>query len=231
MTNIVILTRNRLRLLNQTIDSLYAHTPADQFNCTVVDDGSDDFRVKRLLRKIDKPNFSLLEVSNSEHRLSQLKNLGVYWSGQRWGRGDWLCICDNDVYFKEGWLGSIASLALACREYDFELFGGQAHPFHQSFRQFIDKRWEEYDCLAGTHWFMPWSTWDKYGPFKQDTAPGVCQSEDWEFTQRLRANGGCIAVTDPPCVIDCGITQTDGKLSPGADLKVNVCKAAGVYYE
>lgn len=230
MTSIVIITRDRYRLIAQTIDSLYANTPNDQFNLTVVDDSSSDFRCSRLLRLINRPNYSLLEVSNSGHTLSQLKNIGVAWSEQRWGRGDWLCITDNDVHFMEGWLERMIGVS-SHSPAKFSLFGGQHHPFHsptQTIGIGTVVTVTEHDCLAGTHWFMPWSTWDTYGPFDRTTAPGVCQSEDYAFTQRIRADGGRIGVTSPACVIDCGITQTDGKLSPGAELKVRV---AGVYYE
>lgn len=234
MTNIVMLVRDRYRLTNQSIWSLYKNSGTEnnqyEFNLTIVDDGSADFRVINLLSLLPTwhDNATVISVNNSDHVLSKLKNLGVAWSQSRFGRGDFLCLCDNDVYFKPEWLGRMVKCALL-EGYDFRIFGGQAHPFHKPLGVV---GWgttyhfaTEYDCLAGTHWFMPWSTWDEFGPLDPNTAPGVCQSEDWQFTEKIRKAGGRIGVTQPHCVIDCSLTQTDGKEAPGADQKMLLAKS------
>src|SRR5437867_2294071 len=99
MTDVCMLVRDRYRLTKQAVESLYAHTPNDQFSLTLVNDESEDFRVCNFMRGWSHAhsNCSVVEISNSRHVLSQAKNLGVYWSEQRFGRGEWLCICDNDV--------------------------------------------------------------------------------------------------------------------------------------
>lgn len=253
MTNIVMLVRNRLRLTKQAIDSLYKHTDPTQFNLTVIDDESDDFRLIRLLYKIidnnhgPATNATMVVAQHTAHVLSQLKNLGVYWSEQRWGRGDWLCLCDNDIYFKPGWLEQMIAAATHSFNDKYELLGGQSHPYHLPhesilrfplpFKHGVDRDGSmtyglltEHDCLAGTHWFMPWSTWDLYGPLDRTTAPGVCQSEDYAFTQRIRASGGRIGVVQPHVVIDTSLTQTDGQPCPGAAEK-RARMVEGVIYE
>lgn len=251
MTNIVLLVRDRFKLTEQAIRSLYDHTPQDQFNLTIVDDESMDFRVTKMLRAY-WPNTAVVSINNSTHILASLKNLGVYWSEQRFGRGEWLCLCDNDVYFKPGWLEVMEDRAKYSEPLGFRLWGGQAHPFHQPLTDeggdLLSEGLTRHDCLAGTHWFMRWDTWDLVGPLKGN-APGVCQSEDYAWTQQLRVRGiavppkypedahivcrfgpAYIGVVHPHVVIDCGITNSDGQPAPGADLKL-ANRVAGVYYE
>lgn len=219
--NIVMLVRDRYRLTKQAIESLYAHTDNSAFSLCLVNDESEDFRVCNFMRgwSHTHSNCSVVEISNSWHVLSQAKNLGVYWSEQRFGRGDWLCICDNDTYYLNEWLRIMIDRAEYSEKISFRLWGGQAHPFHTPIANPADDGLTEHDCLAGTHWFMRWETWDIYGPFERTTAAGVCQSEDYAFTQSMRKLGARIGVIQPEVVIDTGITQTDGKPSPGADLK------------
>jgi hypothetical protein len=111
----------------------------------------------------------------------------------------------------------------------FRLWGGQNHPFHMALAHIRDgdARITECETLAGTHMFMRWETWDKHGPMKSD-GPGVQRGEDVYFCQRVRAAGGRIGVASPPCVIDCGITASNGEPSPGAADKPRV---QGVLYE
>jgi len=238
MTNIVFLCRDRYRLTKQALESLYQSTPPNAFTLTIVDDGSEDFRTVKVLEQVSnlKRNSTILSVRNSHHILSTLKNLGVYWSEQHWGRGNWLYLSDNDVYFKPDWLTYLTSLAAYSEDLNpaFAIWGGQAHPFHHSIgwvgyasRSGLPITLSEHDCLAGTSWLMRWPTWDKFGPLT-GTAPGVCKGEDWAFTERLRAAGGRIGVVVPHVVLDCSITQSDGNLAPGAELKP---REAGVIYE
>ncbi len=258
MVNIVLLVRDRYKLTEQTIRTLYENTDPDSFNLTIVDDESEDFRVQRLLdidkrgtfHFLNRHNTSVVAVNNSSHVLSKLKNLGVYWSEQRFGRGDWLYLSDNDVYFKPGWLDTMIDRATYSEPLGFRLWGGQAHPFHQPIptKENLEdvengEGLTEHDCLAGTSWLMRWETWDRYGPFATGNAPGVCQSEDYAFTEKMRNSSLLrkfreldrephprIGVVNPHVVIDCGITNSDGKPSPGSDLKL-IHRIPGVYYE
>lgn len=219
MTNCVILVRDRYALTEQCLSSLYKNTPADQFNLVVVNDGSEEIRVKRLLAAYAdiNDNCSVLTVANSGHTLSQLKNLGIAWSEQRFGRGDWLHVGDSDVCFMPGWISRLTAAAETSEmDIRFRLWGGQIHPFHQSIKQ-ISIDMTESEVLDGPSWFMRWDTWDKYGPLDRTTAPGVCQSEEYGFCERLRrANvdshnrGGRIGVIHPHVVIHTGLTHLDG---------------------
>ncbi len=217
MVNVAMLSRNRFRLLEQSLASLYANTPRDQFNVTVVDDGSDCFKTKRLLRKYagDNRNFALVEVENSVHVLAQLKNLAVGWSSQRFGRGDWLHLGDSDVCFLPGWLSRLTAAAETSEmDIRFRLWGGQIHPFHHPIKQ-IAVDMTEHEILDGPSWLMRWKTWNEIGPFSRKNNPGVCQSEEFPFCERLIKAGGRIGVISPHVVIHTGLTNSDGKDAPG----------------
>lgn len=218
MTNIVMLCRDRYRLTQQALASLREYTAPDSYNLTLVDDGSSDFRTQRLLRvAAEDSRVTLLELMNSGHVIAQMKNLGVAWSEQRFGRGDWLYLSDSDVWFSDGWLKKLTLAACATEPHGFRLFGGQIHPFHR----LMEDREEvstgvrghmmcEHGVLDGPSWLMRWTTWDLCGPFERNAAPGPCQSEEYPFCQKLR-----VGVIIPHVVVHTGLTQTNGKDAPG----------------
>src|SRR5271169_1582854 len=104
MTNIVLLTQNRYALLRQSIDSLLASAPpqarhtGNPWTLTVVDDGTTDNRAQQLLVELPKAYCHLEVWRNSAHNLGILKTSGVRASELHFGRGDWLCLMDNDCY-------------------------------------------------------------------------------------------------------------------------------------
>lgn len=246
MTNIVLLVRDRYRLTQQALESLYEHTPLDQFNLTIVDDGSTDFRTVRVLEMIYQkhPNIFLVTLNNSGHILSQCKNSGVYASEQRFGRGDWLYLSDNDVYFKPSWLEDLTYVAVGTENTgDFALWGGQIHPYHKAIEltedhpiAFVEKgvdkpfKVKEYSVLDGPSWLMRWNTWSIVGPFKFDCAPGPCQSEEYPFCEHLKMSHKRIGVIHPHVVVHCGIMNTNGEMAPGATERLAL-QEPGILYE
>jgi hypothetical protein len=220
MINIVMIARNRPNLTRQAVVSLYSHTPPGSFNLTLVDDQSDD------LIEVESPNACVLRIGRSNGVVSKIKNLGVYWSEHYFGRGEWLYLSDNDAFFMDGWSEKLVLAIADGQQYKFALVGGQNHPYHQPISGIGVVR--EYGAVAGTSWLMPWSTWDTYGPLEESGAPGVGQSEDHAFCQKIRADGYKVGAVWPHVVLDTGITQTDGQLSPGHEHKKRV---EGVVYE
>ncbi len=225
MTNIVMIVRDRLKLTTQSLESLYAHTDPSQFNLTLVDDGSEDFRVLHLLRKYGyKPNATLVRLENSRHVLGEIKNIGAAVSGQTFGWGDlgtdWLYLSDNDVYFTPDWLTKLTEFATG-EEPECTLFGGQIHPFH-------DK--SDIEVLAGPSWLLRWYTWASQEGFRRGGSPGVCQSEEYPFCESLRDTDEKIAVIRPFVVYHCGLTNSDGKDAPGRKER-EAQMVPGVYYE
>jgi len=231
--NAVMTVKDRPRLTEQSILSFMAHTDVEA-NLTVVDDGSAP-ETRDLLRRmaLEYQNIAVLRNETSKGIVGGAKNLGVYWSEKYWGRGDWLYLSDNDAYFTPQWADQLLRAAACAGRNGFLLMGGQNHPYHKQIVPDIptyDPHWptciREYLALAGTSWLMWWDIWDRFGPLDAN-APGVCQSEDAAFCNRIREAGGKVGAIYPPVVLDTGIHQTDGKPSPGADIKARV---EGVLY-
>lgn len=257
MTNIVMLCRDRYTLTKQALESLHANTKCNDYTLTLVDDGSTDFKTVKMLHEMarDHMECSLIGADNSGHVLSQLKNLGVYWSEQRFGRGDWLYISDCDVYFKPNWLEKLTQAAESTEMFGFRLWGGQIHPFHcpsvmDSISSYMSTQGDvhfnltEHKVLDGPSWLMRWVTWDMCGPFSRENAPGPCQSEEYPFCHRVKIGGGDsitdnrggirlsparIGVIQPHVVIHTGLTQTDGATAPGAEVRMQN-RELGVIY-
>lgn len=240
MTNIIMLVCGRLNLTRQALESLYAHTDPKEFNLCLVNDGDcGDFRVARLLQDTVErnPNCAMVHVVKSQHVIGRAKNLGVYWNEQTFGRGDWLYLSDNDVYFTQGWLPKLTQMASNSEEaLDFALWGGQVHPFHKhtntlnsphdGFKNYMTT----HDILDGPSWLMRWDTWDTYGPFSSDCAPGPCQSEEYRPCAALVNDGLGIGVINPHVVYHTGLTNTDGKDAPGRKER-EAMRVQGVLYE
>ena len=208
MTNFVMLVGpHRYRLTQQALESLAAHTDLTSLTCTFVLDTADDWRTEQLIESFadTHANCTALMVRHSGHTLSQLKNLGVAWSEQRFGRGDWLYLSDSDVYFMPDWLKILTDAAAQSQDQNYDLWGGQCHPFHH----------EPLQVLDGPSWLITWRCWDDCGPFDRTTAPGVCRSEEYPFCQRLLAGGGKIGVIHPHVVIHTGLTHLNGADAPG----------------
>jgi len=70
---------------------------------------------------------------------------------------------------------------------------------------------------------MRWEVWDKYGPFCETPVGKVCQGEDVDFTNKIRADGYKIGVVDPPLVVNTGITNSFGEKIPGYELVQAQC--------
>ncbi len=213
MINIVTLTRNRPKLVQQFLKSLYDTLSHKEFNLTLVDDESTD---TSMTRSMQASNLFTLYVRNSGHNLAMLKNLGVQASSLRWGSGDWLYLGDSDTMFLPGWKDTLVDAATWGELHGFKLWGGQNHPFLHPENELCPGLWET-KMLDGPSWLMRWGTWDSMGGLC-GSAPGPGQSEDSEFCMRLSAQGGRIGVLVPNVVLHCGLTNTLGKDIVGKDL-------------
>ncbi len=222
MINIVTLTRNRPKLVQQFLQSLYSTLGHKEFNLTIVDDESGQ-EIAWIFRDFQASNLMILHARNTGHNLAMLKNLGTQASRLRWGMGDWLYLGDSDTMFLGGWAQALVTSATSSEEDGFVLWGGQNHPFlHPDPGMFISighhrYKLEETKMLDGPSWLMRWATWDSMGGLR-GTAPGPGQSEDSEFCMRLSAQGGRIGVLQPNVVIHCGLTNSLGKDIVGREL-------------
>lgn len=244
MVNAVMLCYDRPRLLEQALRSLYEHTPREDFNLTLVDDDSKDFKVHKLILTYGyKSNSTVVSVHNSRHVLSQAKNIGVSWSEQHFGRGDWLYLSDSDVYFTPEWLRWMIYFAAGTEDLGYRLWGGQVHPYHQPIDRgsryvpslgavipyHVTDGVSERSVLDGPSWLMRWQTWDNHGPLKRDAAAGPCQSEEYPFCESVCTEGR-IGVIQPHLVYHTGLTNSKGEDAPGCKER-EALKVPGVLYE
>jgi hypothetical protein len=109
--NIVMLVKDRPRLTHQALWSLAKHTDVD-YNVTIIDDGSGS-ETREMLRMFagTHKDAALLCNKTSKGITGQARNLGVYWSEQYFGRGDWLYLSDNDVAFLPRWASTMISVS------------------------------------------------------------------------------------------------------------------------
>lgn len=144
MTNIVMIARDRKKLTQQMLDSLWDNTDADSFNLTIVDDGSDVAVWDKELDLPRPPEHIGVTLSEPIGIVGFLRNLGASVTEKHFGRGDYLYFSDNDVYFKPGWLETML-FAMECpylpggpdavrqtgqRFVLYAVIGGCRHPFH-----------------------------------------------------------------------------------------------------
>ena len=217
MINVVMLVKDRYRLTMQALHSLTKNTSGD-FNLTIVDD--EGMISPSLLGAKDT---TCIRIKFSEGITGMARNLGIYWAEKYWGRGDWLYLSDNDVYFTEGWDEKMIQLLELTEDlHHLKLLGGSTHPFHGTNGKiivnpgFLSSTILTHDAVSGYSQLMRWGTWDKFGPLDAH-APGIRQSEDWAFCQAIIKDGGLVGSIDPPVVYDCGLTDTFGEPAIGVE--------------
>lgn len=222
MINVVMLIKDRPRLTEQSLDTLLRHT-SSPFNLTLIDDSSlsfsyaSDIGVRRAVWAGGFSGWTSMRVEKSKGITGMARNLGVYWAEKYWGRGDWLYLSDNDVYFTEGWDEKLTSLLRVAGS--VRVLAGSTHPYHGA------NPWPPgastdaitlHDAVSGYSQLMRWDIWDAYGPLDAH-APGIRQSEDWAFCQKIIKDGLLVGSINPPVVYDCGLTDTFGEPAIGVE--------------
>jgi hypothetical protein len=148
---------------------------------------------------------------------SAARNTGVG-SIPNYRRRKHVMFLDDDVYMCPGWDRMLGAI-MDCLPYT--AVSGHAHPFNReepgSYQvtgsQF---RFKATSVLSTVNIAMPWSVWDKVGYFTEPGGPGGSEDVDW--CKRATDKGYGLAVTDPQCVIHCGLTSSSGKQIVGYDL-------------
>src|SRR5215831_19295026 len=103
MTNIVMIVRDRPRLVYQSLWTLMNHSYLD-YTLTLVDNCSVD-HIRDILGIFQArfPNITTLRLEQPCQSAGQLRNLGAWWAERRHARGDYLYFSGADAFFLNGW--------------------------------------------------------------------------------------------------------------------------------
>lgn len=232
MTNVTMLVHNRAKLTGQALDSL---GPTKNFSVTILTDSSDDAADYAVGYTYNKRAKCVETGSEDNLGTGSLRNMVIKQSEEIFGRGDYLYLSDNDVFFKPGWLETLIACYEESWKFGYRILGAYNHPYHQHVGEPLlmpsthpKNSWyrtsiREVEALALQSMIMRWSVWDQYGPF-DETAPGkVCQGEDTYFAHRITAAGYKLGVVDPPLLVNTGITNSFGERIPGWELVKAQC--------
>lgn len=201
----------RLKLLNQSLESLYENTPKDLINRVVL---IDDMSSMKLEYDIVYRNDEQLGVGGSKN-----KGVNIH---TKLGRGDYLYIFDGDVYFTKGWLEDMLEAYRRDGE-EFLILGGGVHPYLQPRAGEDTELVTSHDAVSGWSWMLSYDVWDKYGDMA-DNALGVGKSEDWEYCQRIRNDGFKVGCLKKQVIAHAGLTNSEGVDIPGRDVSEILAK-------
>ncbi len=218
---VMISSLKRIDMYAQEVDSLLKNTSAP------------DSSVANFVQVFDNPEIYVHQpakgegghviCTQSQYGASRCRNIGAS-SIPKYRRGKYVMFCDDDLYFCPGWDVKMLELARAVPD---RIISGHSHPFNHSelhtFEREIGRSenypWEaEYGeplVISTPHFMMPWEIWDDVGYFVEPGGPGG--SEDFDYCMRAKAKGYGFAVSEPHCVIHCGLTSSNGKQIVGYD--------------
>jgi glycosyltransferase involved in cell wall biosynthesis len=221
-TAIILITKNRQKLLTQTMKSLFQNTPRALFDLIVVDDGSDD--ISYLLECNRAGMISDLVLTNFGSP-SRCRNIGAEIARKK--GYEFLYHTDNDMYFLPGWLKECHRIK---KNSWITIVGAYCHPFMQKNNDNYTYKMEGFetvDAVSGNSWFISTEDYFKYGLHETD---GIMASEDWEMCQRIRKDGNFVVRLTPHKVLHCGITNSRNEPSVGADIMLEELSQAKVKY-
>jgi len=224
-TAIILITKDREALFAQTVFSLVKNTPKELYDLIVVDDGSED--IVGLMKLKEEGVISDLVITNFGSP-SKCRNIGAEIARKKGYK--YLYHTDNDMYFLPGWLEECIELKKLYSE--FKIIGPYCHPFMQKNSDLdlnIEEKfdWETVDAVSGNSWFI--STKDYFGWGLHETE-GIMASEDWEMCQRIRKEGLFVVRLTPHKVLHCGVTNSRGEASVGADVMIEELSKAKIKY-
>jgi len=214
---ILITTGERPGLLEQTLSSMY-NNASNTHSLTIVWDNVSGLWNAGPARH----GPATVIVNPNPQGASASRNIGAS-SIPEYRRHGYVMFVDDDVYMLPGW---DEKLIRAEKRLDQGNAGvvlsGHAHPFNHSLGLYsLDNcDVQAAGVLSTVHLFMPWDIWDTVGFFIEPGGPGG--SEDVEWCARATKLDYGLAVTDPMCVIHCGLTSSHGKQIVGYALMMKM---------
>jgi GT2 family glycosyltransferase len=221
-TAIILITKNRLKLLKQTVTTLTLNTPSELYDLIIIDDGSEPDCIGYLSGLKAGGACSDLVLTNFGSP-SKCRNIGAEIARKKGYK--YLYHTDNDMYFLPGWL-EICKEVLKLTE-RVKIVGAYCHPFMQKNKDFEFNTLQTVDAVSGNSWFISTEDYFSYGLHETD---GIMASEDWEMCQRIRKNGFFVVRLNPHKVLHCGLTNSRGEASVGSDLMIEELSAAKIKY-
>lgn len=242
LTNVTMLVHNRPELTLQALRSMGLPQPKNdedaervgwskgaKMNLTVFPDGCKEETLQALA-----VHRAWTETEHWMHTRPSwgtgiARNNVIAASEKRFGRGDYLYLSDNDVFFLEGWLDRLIDCYESAWSAGCRALGGVGHPYHQLGQVLgvcsTNVRYAVHEVMAQPlqSMLMRWEVWDKYGPFNKTTPGRVCDSEDVEFCRKIHADGFKVGVVSPALIVNTGITNSFGQKIPGWELVKAQC--------
>ncbi len=235
LVNIILPVYNRPEHTKQTLDSLYKNTPWDLFDLTVIDDCSDKETQDVLYTLHQQYGFNL-HIKAENTGPGDSRNIGARLVTELKSRGKYLYHCDNDVYYKENWLQRLVMSYQVASTDGIALLGASCHPYLQNneVRRYTNPNTLETtgleaaiseiqvgikDAVSGYSQLMSWEIWDRFGEYHTQLGleKKTGRSDDWEYCQRIKADGFEVGSVEPELVIPCGKTDTYGDPAVGQE--------------
>jgi GT2 family glycosyltransferase len=231
MVNFTMQVRDRFRLTKQALESLVA-SGWSGMNITVQDDRSQDETREFVMAWCH--DWGAHYIRNDEPLgTGQLRNRVMAEAENHYGRALYIAPHDNDVFFKPDWLDTLIYCYEAAWKHGFRVVGAYGHPYHipapgvkvgmmdAHGARFYEVK--EVLALATQSMFMRSCVWKDYGPFCDTPVDKTCQSEDVDFTNKIRAQGFKLGVVHPHLIHGTALKNTFGEPGPGWELVKAQC--------
>lgn len=230
MTNVTMLAHNRPLLTAQAIKSLRANTSAKDYRLTVLYDRCmDDAGMQETMELLDTSerwiNDKPLGTGGLRNIVINCADVADYLPCIR-PSPQYIYISDNDVCFLPEWLDTlIEAYDWARATHGVIALGAYNHPYNGPFNlwPFFSNtlnrviRIGEVHALSTQSWLWRGEDWDRFGPFIETPVGAVCQGDDVNMGERIKAAGGKLAALYPPMIANCGVTNSFGERIPGYD--------------
>jgi GT2 family glycosyltransferase len=222
MTNITLLCANRPRLLKQALDSI---GDLSDVHVAIRDAGMNP-EVLQIIKDWGKDKNCYLTTTPDKIGTGEARNRVIGMS-RMCAQGKYLYLGDDDVFFlRPDWLNVLIAAYEQAWEFGYRVLTAYAHPYNGPIAgEVIHVPAAGHECgvypvmaIATQSMLMRWSVFDEFGPFCLTPAGKVCQSEDVDFGNRVRAAGYKLGLIKPALLVNTGITNSFGEKIVGWEM-------------